>query len=263
MTANALAQSSIDMRLYKLDCGNIKILDANILDTSNSYAGAVTLKSSCYVIKHGEDYMLWEAGFNPQAIEKSSEEDMFQPFIRETIPQALEKIDLKPEDITKIGISNMHFDNIGQANLFSHATLYMGWEDYNFLFNVPLLPQGFHPEFIDEWADGKNVVIVKDKTDIFGDGRVVMIPTPGHTLGHNSLLVNLEKSGSYLLSGDLWHVQENMENNRVPDFSKNPTLNRQTGERVKNWAENNNVKVIIQHDPRHFEEIPDLPEFLD
>lgn len=260
----ALAEESESLiRLYKLDCGQIKILDANILDTTDSYSGGITLKSSCFVIKRGSQYLLWEAGFNPDAIKGARDTHMFQPSITETIAQSLEKIGLNQKDITQIAISNMHFDNIGQANMFDHATLYMGEHDYFFLFNQMVTPQGYHPEFINEWADGKDVVLVTGQTDIYGDGTAILIPTPGHTEGHLSLLVNLKNSGSYLLAGDLWHTQENYETGRIPDFSRDIETNRKTMQRVKSWAAKNNVKVIIQHDAGHFKKLPDLPKYLD
>ena len=252
-----------EIRLYKLDCGSIRILDANMLDTTDHYEGGVNLKSACFVIQHNNHYMLWEAGFNHEALKRSKEEDPFQPSIAETITESLQKIGLKPWNISHIAVSNMNFDNIGQANTFKQAKLYMGEADYDFLFNQILTPKGYYPEFIDEWADGKNVVLVNEKTDVFGDGRVVLIPTPGYTKGHISLLVNIEKSGSYLLAGDLWHMQQNYDLGLVSDFAKDMNKTRATMERVKNWAEKNNVKVIIQHDSNHFRELPDLPEYLD
>lgn len=257
------AQDDTDLKLYTLDCGAIEIADARVLDMTNSISGSLQLKSACYLIQHGNEYMLWEAGFNPEAIKASKEGDMFRQSITETITQSLEKIGLKPSDITKIGVSSMHFDNIGQANDFKDAMLYMGAADYDFLFDQSQVPQGYNPEFLDEWGDGENVVKVNAQTDVFGDGRVVIVPTAGHTKGHTSLLVNLKNSGSYLLVGDLWHTQDNYDNNRVASFVMDANQTLQTMTRVKSWAQQNNVKTVIQHEPKHFEKMPTLPEYLD
>jgi len=74
----------------------IKILNQNIFDTTDSYGEQpFELKASCYVVQHGNEYMLWDAGFNPEAIAGVTEDDMFQPTIPNTIPEALAKIDLE------------------------------------------------------------------------------------------------------------------------------------------------------------------------
>ena len=62
--------------------------------------------------------------------------------------------------------------------------------------------------------------------DVFGDGSVIILSTPGHTPGHQSLLVKLPKTGAILLSGDAVHFKENWDNRRVPsmNFNKEQTL---------------------------------------
>ena len=257
------AKDAADLRLYTIDCGNIKVKDANIMDTTDSYEGSLQLKASCYVIQHGDEYMLWDAGFNPEAIKSVTEDDMFQPKISETIPESLERIGLNVSDISKIGISHYHFDHIGQANTFKDAELYIGAEDFDALFGSEEAPEGLTPQFIDEWKDGKNVFKVTEKTDVFGDGSVMIIPSHGHTPGHESLLVNLKNSGPHILVGDLWHFQDNFKHDRMPDFNTSLEDTKHSMEEIKALAEEHKVKLIIQHDPEHFRAMPALPAYLD
>src|SRR5258705_4650338 len=65
---------------------------------------------------------------------------------------------------------------------------------------------------------GKVEPIPLDK-DVFGDGTVMMLNTPGHTPGHHSLLVRLPQMGNVLVSGDLAHFHENYDSNGVPTFN--------------------------------------------
>jgi len=55
--------------------------------------------------------------------------------------------------------------------------------------------------------------------DVFGDGSVTILSTPGHTPGHQSLLVRLPKTGSVVLSGDAVHFRDNWEHRRVPSMN--------------------------------------------
>lgn len=258
----AHAQSDAELRLYTLDCGAIKIKDASILDVTNRMQGTRDLKNTCYVIQHGEEYMLWNAGFNPDAIKGSKPTDPFLPSMTETIPESLDKIGLKIHDITKIGVSNNHFEHIGQANLFKHAKLYIGTRDYTFMFEKDPVPEGLTPEFLDEWADGKNVEKITTRHDVFGDGSVMIIPASGSTHGNLALLVNLKVSGPHMLMGDTWYTYQNYKYNLVSDFDVNPEQSKRTMRYMKAFMRQKNAKMVINHDPDHLAELPDIPAYL-
>lgn len=106
---------------------------------------------------------------------------------------------------------------------FVKATLLIGKGDWDILAG-PKQPPSTRPpglvvnsEPFVNWisGDGKVEPLLLDK-DVFGNGTVVMLNTPGHTPGHHVLLVKLQRSGNVLLSGDLAHVRENYDNNVVP-----------------------------------------------
>ena len=67
----------------------------------------------------------------------------------------------------------------------------------------------------------KHLQLIDGDTDVFGDGSVTLVYTPGHTPGHQSLMVHLKVSGFILLSGDVVHLQENFAQNIVPSLNTN------------------------------------------
>ena len=70
------------------------------------------------------------------------------------------------------------------------------------------------------WIKGDNKVEPEpNDKDVFGDGSVIMLYTPGHTPGHHSLLVKLPQMGNVLITGDPAHFRENYENDGVPWFN--------------------------------------------
>ncbi|GJL85653.1 MAG: MBL fold metallo-hydrolase [Micavibrio sp.] len=259
--SSAQAQEPI-LRLYTLDCGKIKVLDANIMDDTDSYTGSLNLVASCYIIQHGNEYMLWDAGFNPEAIKGVKDTDMFQPKIEKTIVESIAEIGLQVSDINKIGISHNHFDHIGQANVFKDAELLIGATDFDALF-AGEVAEGLHPAFIDEWADGENVTKLNDDHDVFGDGSVTILSMPGHTQGHMALQVNLKKTGPVILSGDLYHFKDNYEQGRMPDFNWNREETLASFERMKSLLQSQKVRFVIQHDPDHLAFMPKFPAYLD
>jgi N-acyl homoserine lactone hydrolase len=102
------------------------------------------------------------------------------------------------------------------------------------------------------------VVEATGDVDIFHDGRVVMLDTPGHTPGHNALLVRLQ-SGNVLLTGDLYHFTEQVAIKGVPPFNTDRADTLASMDRFDKIARNLNAKVIIQHEPADIAKLPRFP----
>jgi N-acyl homoserine lactone hydrolase len=70
------------------------------------------------------------------------------------------------------------------------------------------------------------VTLLKGDRDVFGDGTVVILSTPGHTPGHQSLFVRLPRTGDIVLTGGAVHFKSNWDNRRVTanNFNKEQTL---------------------------------------
>ena len=117
-----------------------------------------------------------------------------------------------------------------------------------------------NPERFATWIKGEGKVepVPLDK-DVFGDGSVLMLNTPGHTPGHHSLLVKLKEKGNVLLSGDLSHFHENYEANGVPTFNTDRAETLASIDRFKKIAANLKATVIIQHDARDIGKLPAFP----
>src|SRR5262249_31943404 len=161
-------------------------------------------------VKHGDQYLLWDTGHamtTPNVAPKVSLVDL------------LGQVNVKPEQVTYVGISHYHGDHIGQANSFPKATLLVGKGDWDLLTAAKPGP-GVNTAAFASWTKGESKAepLALDK-DVFGDGSVMMLYTPGHTPGHHSLLVKLPQSGNVLLSGDLAHFRENYDSNGVPSFN--------------------------------------------
>jgi N-acyl homoserine lactone hydrolase len=110
------------------------------------------------------------------------------------------------------------------------------------------------------WTKGENKVepLANDK-DVFGDGSVIVLNTPGHTPGHHSLLVKLPQMGAVIITGDAVHFRENFDSDGVPWFNYDRAQTIASLERLKKIAANTNATVIIQHDARDVEKLPVFP----
>jgi glyoxylase-like metal-dependent hydrolase (beta-lactamase superfamily II) len=111
-----------------------------------------------------------------------------------------------------------------------------------------------------EWIGEKRKVEPQsaDK-DVFGDGSVVMLRTPGHTPGHSSLLVRLKDKGPVILVGDAVHMHENYDHEGVPGFNYDRAQTIASIQRIKQIQKNLKATVVIQHDPRDIGKLPTFP----
>lgn len=254
------AQTKPDLEMWRLDCGSLEISDVESFSDAHLYDGKPkTLTDSCYLIRHGDRYMLWDTGLSADLVKQPYTWTVYTMSLRRTLVDQLAQLGLNPEDIDIVGISHMHFDHVAQAKRFPGAELVIGSAD------ADAIAAGKDEDmtkdlanWFGEGATGKVTRVAKDK-DVFGDGSVTMIATPGHTPGHSSLLVRLPRTGPVLLTGDLYHFTEQVENRGVPQFNTNRADTLASMDRFDRTARALNAKVVIQHEQAHVALLPAFP----
>ncbi len=249
MAAPAAAQTPA-LKLWRLDCGSIHVSDFDVFSDTYLYEGKPKqLTSSCYLVQHGEQYLLWDTG-----VAGPAKEWVFTISLKERVVDQLKRIGVAPGSINYVGISHYHDDHTGQAADFPQATLLMGAGDWEAVKGRPEIAKRFTP-----WISGGAKVepVARDK-DVFGDKSVTILDMPGHTPGHKVLLVRL-KSGAVLLSGDLYHATEQVANRGVPSFNTNRADTLASFDRFGAIAKSLNAKVIIQHEPADIAKLPAFP----
>jgi N-acyl homoserine lactone hydrolase len=250
---SAAAQGAPEVTLTRFECGTNQAPTEVNLRFSDTYAyGGLKLQFvfSCYLIKHGNEYMIWDTGHSMSA-------GAVAPKV--SLVDLLGQVNVKPDQIKYVGISHYHGDHIGQVASFPKATLLIGKGDWDALTSAKPGP-GVNPEPFANWIKGEGKVepLPLDK-DVFGDGTVIVLNTPGHTPGHHSLLVKLPQTGNVLLTGDLAHFHENYENNGVPSFNVSRADTVASLDRFKKIAANLKATVVIQHDARDISKLPAFP----
>ncbi len=250
--APAAAQAP-SMQLWRLDCGSLDVDLAQFSDTG-LYAGQKrTLVASCYLIRDGDRYLLWDTGLDGALAGKPK--DKQGSLLQERIAPQLARIGVKPEAISFVGISHYHYDHTGQLADFPQSTLLIGKGDWDVVQKWPAAKARFAP-----WLGGKSKVEpVEGDRDVFGDGRVTMLNMPGHTEGHHALLVRLA-SGPVLLSGDQYHFTAQVKNRGVPTFNTSRAQTLASMDRFDRLAANLKAKVVIQHEPDDVAKLPAFPK---
>jgi glyoxylase-like metal-dependent hydrolase (beta-lactamase superfamily II) len=249
----ASAQAPAEVTLTRIDCGTAAQptdVGQRFTDTFAYKDLKLTFTYSCYLIKRGTDYMVWDTGFAPGSNPNAP---------KVGIVDRLKELNVTPDQVKFVGISHFHGDHTGQLAPFTNATLLIGKGDWDQI-TSPTPMQGANVAGFKSWIDEKRKVepLTIDK-DVFGDGSVIVLRMPGHTPGHSSLLVRLKGMGPVLLTGDLVHFRENYETGGVPIFNFDRAATVASIERMKQIVANLKATVVIQHDMRDIGKLPAFP----
>jgi len=219
-SASAQTKSGIE-KLYILNCGEGVAGDISRWSPGVNVGKSMEFVDNCYLIRHAEGWMLWDTGVADAIAAMPDGQAPSDPRMThwrrpKTLASQLEELGVRPADIKYVAVSHSHPDHIGNVALFPQSMLLV--QKFEYEWPGPTGTPRFKPE--------QPVTKLEGDHDVFGDGSVTIIATPGHTPGHQSLLVRLPKTGALVLSGDAVHFQSNWENRGIPanNTDKDQTL---------------------------------------
>jgi N-acyl homoserine lactone hydrolase len=207
-------------KLFRLDCGHSLANDESVWTPGENVGHSIEFSSTCWLIKHGSEWLLWDTGVPESAINEpegwSTLPKLIVYHLDKTLTDQFAEIGLKLSDIGRVAISHTHGDHIGNVALFPNSTILMQRAEYSWISSA----NGPNDNVNQLMAlarkllgTPKNLQLIDGDTDVFGDGSVTLVSTPGHTPGHQSLLVHLKNSGFIILSGDVVHLEGNFVRN--------------------------------------------------
>src|SRR5882762_7265975 len=236
------AQSGVE-KLYILNCGEGVAGDISRWSPGVNEGKSMDFVDNCYLIKHAQGWFLWDTGITdavaamPNGLAPADPRAVLwrRP---KTLASQLDQLGVKPSDIKFLAVSHTHPDHVGNVEMFPQAMLLVQRAEYEW--PNPLGVGRFKPEHPVKKLEGDY--------DVFGDGSVTILSTPGHTPGHQSLLLKLPKTGAIVLSGDAVHFKSNWDNRGVPvnNTSKEQTL--ASMERISGTLTKENAQLWINHD---------------
>lgn len=248
-----------EVELWRLDCGEIQMNDAAPLSDAGGYAGkSRRLSDGCYLIRHGRELLLWDAGLPATLLGTPIDAQPTSPTLAVDLPTQLARIGIRPDDIGRLAVSHYHFDHVGQAASFPKAMLLINARDWATLHSgrIPFAD----PQLLAPWfTGGGKIDLIEGDRDVFGDGSVVMLSTPGHTPGESSLLVRLPKTGAVILTGDVVHLEAQWPLSAVPIWNTERADSLASMDRLLKLAANIGAMIIVQHDPADIGKLAHFP----
>lgn len=253
-----------EMKLYVLDCGQITVMDISVLSPGIDVGVSKKLANTCYLIKHPQGNLLWETGLNDELVKAntgvSAVEGLFHLKVNKTLQSQLADIGLMLDDIDYVALSHFHFDHTGNMNLFPRAKFLVQQEELEVAFSDEAQAMHFDPSSYDK-INKTQFVAVSGDHDVFKDGKLILLSSPGHTPGHQSLMVNLKETGTVVLSGDLFHFEKNKLHSRVPVFNFDKVMTENSMKNIENVIHNRDGQLWIQHDLPTFIRLKQLADY--
>jgi N-acyl homoserine lactone hydrolase len=257
-TAAGPASAGTVDRLYAIDCGWAHAPDQSRWSPGVNVSVPIDVSNNCYLIHHSNaGYLLWDTGITDRLAslpEGQTAQATGQTWYRtRTLARSLEELGVKSSDIRAVAVSHVHPDHTGNLGLFPEATLIVQRAEWEYGLGLPFKP--FNGLQKTQLLDGD--------ADLFGDGTVTVLSTPGHTPGHQSLVVRLEKSGVIVLSGDAVHFQSNWDNRRVPVFNTDRAQSLKSMEKIARILAEQKATLWINHDKPSSDARRHAPEYYE
>ena len=225
-------------------------------------AREVTIPVNMWVIDHPKGLVVYDTGNNAAISDGKCKGhwaagncDFLKPSQKraDVIDEQLKKLGYTPDKVKAVITSHAHLDHIGNIKLFPKAVhviqrkeLYQAWWPEKFQRDGAFVMGDF-----DGSARDFNYLELDGDYDLFGDGTVTILSTPGHTLGHQSLRVKLASGKTMVMAQDAIWFKENMEgypaglNYSVKDYNNSV-------HRLKMIRDLENADLYFGHDPDQF-----------
>jgi N-acyl homoserine lactone hydrolase len=244
-------------RMYVLDCGHLIAKDQSRWTPGVNAGQSRELSNNCYLFQHERGMLLWETGVPDSVVDHpdgvTSPNGAVVWFRDETLADQLESLGVKPDEITYVAMSHTHGDHVGNVGTFTKSTILIQELEHEFAMSATPRPLN----------DDHEIELLSGDHDVFGDGSVTIVSTPGHTPGHQSLLVKLPETGALLLTGDLVHFKYMWENKVVPSFNFDEDQSLASIERVAELIAEHEAQLWIGHDTDMTAKIERAPRFYE
>ena len=263
-TGRQQAQAPAAPRLYVFENGFIRGLDTMLFNLPRDQVKEPDFVNTSYLIVHPQGTLQFESGGIPDSQFKGDGAlvvEGVQSANKPLLPQLM-AAGYRPADITYFVLSHYHADHTGNANAFAGSTWITQKAERDFMFSDN--PQGIiQPATYSALKNARTKILDNEDFDVFGDGAVRIISTPGHTQGHQVLLVRLPKRGPVLLAGDLYHYPEEREKGILPTFEFNADQSRASRARVETLLRQTKAELWIEHDMATHAKLPKAPAYIE
>lgn len=242
--------------LELLACGTLAAPQSQF--TSGASEDRIALPIPAWLVRHAQGLVLVDCGMHPDLTEDTKYfERVSRRFTVDLTPdqlidRQLAARDIDAADIDIVILTHLHFDHAGglsrlpNARVIVQAAEWAAGES-----DEEARAQGF---VTDDYRHGHDVVTVDGEHDVFGDGIISCIPTPGHTPGHQSVRIRLANQ-EIVLCGDCAYFESTLAGGPLPPFGDHELQHASIG--LLNRMGAAGATLIPGHDAAVLKTLPD------
>jgi N-acyl homoserine lactone hydrolase len=243
------------MRMYVFQCGLIKGRSVTTYGFKEGEVPPRDLVVTCYLIVHPKGILMWDTGLTPDAALKPDSGT-------KPLKVQLGELGYSPMDVTYLAMSHYHSDHTGNANDFASATWIVQKAERDAMFGAAPV-RIMAPATFSALKTSNTKILTGEDYDVFGDGKAIIKSAPGHTPGHQVLLLNFAKDGNILLAGDLYHFPEERTLNRFPTFEFDVPQSAASRKSMDELLSRTHAMLWISHDMATYNKAKKPPQYYE
>lgn len=259
------------LRLYVMDCGTLTPTAEAVerYHITTREAGETRMPVPCYLVIHPRGTLVWDAGVIPDRIvetspggARSNVNPLIAAQVTRTLTSQLAAIGYRPADIGFVAVSHAHIDHTANLNLFAGSLWLTRPAERTFMWTEG--NTRVDPSFYSSLKEARAVTIEGDEHDVFGDGTVVIKAAPGHTPGHQLLVLRLARTGRVALGGDLYHYAAERTLRRPPPDNEFDVAQAVSSRRaIEDYLQRTGATLWIAHDFGAYQAQRKAPAYYD
>ena len=207
------------MKMHVLSGGRLR-MKKSIYFPDADRSEMLELPVSCMLLRHKQGNVLFDTGCHPSVAENpearwGSLAKFMVPIMPpgEHVLSGLKAVGLGPDDIDVVVCSHLHTDHCGCNEFFKKSTIVVHALELEAAKAPDAVNSGYFPA---DWDQPIPMKVIEGETDLFGDGRITLLPLHGHSRGTIGALVALDTSGDFLLTSDALSIRANLDREIVP-----------------------------------------------
>jgi glyoxylase-like metal-dependent hydrolase (beta-lactamase superfamily II) len=247
------------MRLFALTCGWLTGPVGNFLEGER---GRLRVPVPCYLVDHPRGRVLFDSGMHPAAgVDAAARLGLAATVFTvelgagEDVRGRLAALGVDADRVDVLVNSHLHFDHTGGNACVPNARLVVQRAEWTAGHHADGVRRNFYDP--KDYDTGHDVLAIDGEHDLFGDGTVVCVPTPGHTPGHQSLRVRLPQ-GDVILAADSCYLRRTLEALHLPTVVYDREQALGTLHRLRAWRDGG-ARIFYGHDPEFWATVPQAP----
>jgi glyoxylase-like metal-dependent hydrolase (beta-lactamase superfamily II) len=258
-----------DLRLYFFSCGSLKTY-TQFIKMNEGMGEEYEVPVPFFLITHPRGNVLFDGGNALEAAQDASAHwgevaEVYMPEMTEDdfVVNQLQNMDVDPASVSHVIQSHLHLDHSGAIGHFPNAQYVVQRRELEYAYTPQWfqVPAYIRPDF-DRDVDWMFLYGEQDDDfDLFGDGTIRTLFTPGHAPGHMSLIVTLEETGPVMLTADACYTMDHYNNAALPGLLHSASDCAESVQKIHRAVDAHEAMVVTGHDPDAWPNFKKAPEY--